>query len=547
MTSDVSNSGFKPPLADDQDHEHLSRVVRSQREEILALHRERELLTRNLLKTQHIECAGRMATGISHDLSNLATSMLGHAERLADQPDSSAAAESLSAIRHAAERTAELTRQLQTLTDSSHGDQGVSDLNDAVESLARTLRRVVPARIELVVDLADEPLTVNAQPSELVLMLTQLVLNARDAISGNGIITLSTRSGPAETSSAARKNQDRPRSILEVADTGIGMDVETVQRAFEPFFTTKPTNTGLGLTALRHLSDRLKGSITVDSAPGWGTSLSISLPGARPSSQRAVQKTRTTDSAAGSEMILVVDDDAGVAAIASKMLQARGYAARHVTDPAQVFEILRGGEPVDLMITDAVMPGWSGQALAERGQHIRPSMKVLYSSGYRETDLRRSWSIPDDELFLPKPYTRDQLIGMVRAVLDEPLYKRQPGGQVLIVNNNDSARDAFADTLISAGLEVLRACNGDEALRLIGAERPSVVVCDVMLPGKDGIATCEQAMQQYPDTKIVMVAEPDEAPLCIAMASQLGAARTLTRPVSDSQLRECVTELLAAG
>lgn len=264
LSEEANDRVLTAPLQKPRQVDDLALVIRAQREQILALHRERELQTRNLLKSQHVACAGRMATGISHELNKLAAAMTRQADRLTGQLESADAEADLSSLRQTAEQTAELTRQIQELSNDGLGNESICDLDDAVESLANPLRQLIPDRIQLVVKLNAKRVAVSAHLGQLAQMLTQLVLNARDAIPGDGVITLSTRPGPGD--------------VLTVCDTGRGMDTDTAQRAFDPYFTTKTASMGLGLTALRQLANRLKGELSVDSAPGWGTSIGISLP-----------------------------------------------------------------------------------------------------------------------------------------------------------------------------------------------------------------------------------------------------------------------------
>ncbi|MFT7463541.1 MAG: CheY-like chemotaxis protein [Pseudohongiellaceae bacterium] len=521
------------PAENSLNPEEIRRVLRDQQEEILSLRRERELHTRNLLASMQVECAGRMATGLSHDLSNLATCLKAHTTQLESQLHCSAQRESLSAIRVTADQTTELSRLLLALVPSQHNDEPIAHINRAVESLLPPLRRLIPEGIELAVELNSESRGVKASLSDLGLLLSQLVLNARDAITDNGVITISTQPGPETT--------------VTVTDTGRGMDLSTAERAFEPYFTTKAHSTGLGLTALQQLVQKIGGSLAIDSAPDWGTSVTVQLPEVLANIPSPKKLTTASSPSEGTEAILVVDDDLGIASTTAMMLSSQGYAAQHVTEPTQVFELLRSDEPVDLILMDVVMSQWSGQAVAERCQLIRPGVKVLYISGYPATELKERSAIPDNEPLLQKPFTHSKLASMVRKVLDEPAPRPLPCTRVLLVSSDRAAQEASSASLTAAGLDVLRAQSGDEALAAIRAKRPQVMVCDLMMPGKDGLATCAEALQLHPKTQVIMVAEAGEGPLCTVMAKTVGAVLTLTQPVSQGRLLECVSELLAAG
>jgi signal transduction histidine kinase/ActR/RegA family two-component response regulator len=375
-------------------------------------------------QSQKMEAIGQLAGGIAHDFNNLLTAVLNNAELAQRQlePSEGPHAE-LAQIVEAGRRAASLTRQLLTFSRRQVLQPRPVDLNQVVGQLEELLRRVISEDIRLDVVLASSPCVVLADPSQLEQVVMNLVVNARDAMPGGGILSIETSVGtgaPARRGAAAAGRH----VTLTVRDTGIGMDSATQARIFEPFFTTKPVGqgTGLGLATVYGIVEQSEGNITVTSAPGRGTTFTVHLPGhvtdapgGEPSPLGPPALSR------GSERLLLVEDDPGVRTTLERLLVRQGYwvvSARNGAEALERFE--ECGGTIDAVLTDIVMPELSGRELVARLRERDPELRVLFMSGYDEKALRPGGALPPGARAIVKPFTIADLLSSLRAVLDLP-------------------------------------------------------------------------------------------------------------------------------
>ena len=367
-------------------------------------------LQEQLRESQKMDAIGRLAGGVAHDFNNLLTVIGGYAGVLEQSLPSGSAASAAREIADATERAAALTRQLLLLTSRQLAQPGVVDLNAGVRGLEPILRSILPERIRLELDLEPDGLFVALDPSQLDQVLLNLALNARDAISGSGSLRIETR-------------RQRPgRHVqLAVSDTGQGMDEATRARAFEPFFTTKPAGagTGLGLSTTYGIVRQAGGSIVLESAPGSGTRVEISLPvaagrpaaAARPDRRAAAPGTRDAS-------ILLVEDDASVRRLLSILLESAGYRVTAAADGAEALAITEASpRRFDLLLSDYVMPGVSGLELATALRARWPDLHVVLMTGHAEIPGAAVAELPRGAELLAKPFTREQLQRVVTGML----------------------------------------------------------------------------------------------------------------------------------
>ena len=378
---------------------------------------ERKRLEQQLLQAQKMEAIGRLAGGIAHDFNNLLTIIRGNADLLRSQfgDSADAALEYLDDLRLAADRAAALVRQLLMFSRQSSGQVEIVDVNSVIRGLASMLDRLLGERIRLVVDLSAEPATVLADYSHLEQVIMNLAVNARDAMPDGGVLTLSTRLLPsADIEGPQRWVQ------LRVSDTGVGMDDAVKERIFEPFFTTKGPDkgTGLGLTTVFGIVQRLGGQIHVDTAPGCGTTFTLTLPWAK---GQTVQESRTPLPPAlvrqhprQSGRLLLVEDEDSLRKLARLTLENQGYEVLEAPDgEAALHQIeMQTEKGFDVLVTDLVMPGMDGQELAERLLCRYPRLAIVFMSGYVPEEVQLDTFT--DAVFLPKPFTPSDLS---RAVL----------------------------------------------------------------------------------------------------------------------------------
>ena len=385
---------------------------------------ERKSLEDQLRQAQKMEAVGQLAGGIAHDFNNLLTAIQGNTELLltALEPRDPRRMDVLE-IARAAHRAATLTRQLLAFSRKQVLQPRIVSLNGVVTDLTTMLRRIIGEDIELRLDLEPALGRVLADAGQLEQVITNLAVNARDAMPHGGMLTLRTRNLSAEDVPAG--DPEAPPLLgelvaLSVADNGTGMDERTQARLFEPFFTTKELGrgTGLGLATVYGIVRQSGGHIRVSTRLHEGSTFTVYLPRVEGRLEIESLPEPEATSSRGSGTVLVVEDEEAVRVLARRVLTARGY---HVLDAAGAAEALtltdNGRRPLDLLVTDVVMPGMGGPALVERLVAVQPGLRVLYISGYAEEAIRRQGSLPAGGSLLEKPFTADQLASRVRETI----------------------------------------------------------------------------------------------------------------------------------
>jgi two-component system, cell cycle sensor histidine kinase and response regulator CckA len=378
---------------------------------------DRHALETQLRQTQRLESVGQLAAGIAHDFNNLMQPILGYADLILKGGDPKAAA---AEIRRAAERGADLTRQLLAFGRRQPFRPVPLDPNDIVSSFAGLMRRVAGNHVEVEVDLSPEVAAIPADRGQIEQVLMNLGINARDAMPSGGRLTLRTRTVDADDPLLRQHGSEQQGEFVEitVADTGEGMDDETRARIFEPFFTTKGpgAGTGLGLSVVYGILQRHGGFIAVESRPEEGTTFRVYLPafeGAAASHTPPESTPPITESQRGT--LLVVEDDDAVRRITVQLLSYAGYrvlAAANADEAMVLFEAHQA--EVDAVFTDIRMPGCDGPALVQRLHQHKPSLRVVYTTGYAAETSEDLGS----HTVLHKPYDADALLTTVRRVLD---------------------------------------------------------------------------------------------------------------------------------
>ena len=381
---------------------------------------ERRSLEEQLRLAQKMEAVGRLAGGIAHDFNNLLMIMQGVADVLplhTGAPD--ALARDVQNLRHATERGASLTRQLLAFSRRQVVQPEVLDAAEAVGSLARMIERLLGEGIRLRVDADPDAGCVRIDPGQLEQVLLNLVVNARDAMPGGGRLEISVH-GVALDETRSVSHADVPAGryvIFSVSDTGTGIPQEVRPHIFEPFFTTKEIGrgTGLGLATVYGIVREAGGDVLVYSEPGHGSAFKVVLP----RSERVDAPVIAEEAAAGgTERLLVVEDEAVVRETLAAYLSARGYRVRSAADVAEALRAIAAPEPIDLLVTDLVLPGGAGRQLAEEVRSTHPAARIVFMSGYSpDADVVRS-SLPRKANFLQKPFSLDTLAGKIREVLD---------------------------------------------------------------------------------------------------------------------------------
>jgi hypothetical protein len=385
---------------------------------------ERRRLEDQLRQSQKLEAVGQLAGGIAHDFNNLLTVIEGYAEMIrAEQQPGDPHRDSLSEILVAAQRASSLTRQLLAFSRRQVLQPIRLNLNANVASTQRMLARLLGENIQIRTTLADDLWHVFVDPGQIDQIVINLAVNARDAMESGGALTILTANVDAREVDAARRLEVPPGEYvcLSIADTGHGMDEETRCHIFEPFFTTKEVGrgTGLGLSTVYGIVAQSGGHITVKSEPGQGATFSIYLP--RQKATNPVRAPGTFNSSPAlrtGETVLVVEDDETVRQLVGSMLRSSGYQVIAPATPSEALRICAEfTTPVDLLITDMVLPDTDGATVAREALAVRPGLKVLYMSGYTEHPVLRRAELDRATPFLQKPFTKAMLTAKVREVL----------------------------------------------------------------------------------------------------------------------------------
>jgi two-component system cell cycle sensor histidine kinase/response regulator CckA len=382
---------------------------------------DRMALEDQLLQAQKMEAVGQLAGGVAHDFNNMLTAIGGFAELIAEDPDDTAGRSyAVDAIRAATERAAALTRQLLAFSRRQRLEPTVVGLNDSISRIEPILRRLLGEQIELVVHRANGLWPVMADPSQLETVVMNLAINGRDAMPDGGTLTIETVnvSGDAALAQSKGSTTPGPSAMLSVADTGTGMDEETLGHIFEPFFTTKGIGrgTGLGLSSVSGVIEQSGGTVSVDSEPGRGTTFKLYLPRAegavidRNAPQPPVQS-------AGSGTIVVAEDEPVVRDLILTTLRRSGYEALAAADGRRAMELIeRDGDRIDLLVSDVVMPHVGGLELVDLVRARRPALPIILISGYSEKLLPAD-SVREGVIRLAKPFTAQRLTEVVREAL----------------------------------------------------------------------------------------------------------------------------------
>jgi PAS domain S-box-containing protein len=393
-----------------------------------------EMLQQQLQQAQRLENLGQLAGGIAHDFNNLLAVILNYTTFVSEEMDADAATMSdwaahwetasgdVAQIKRAAERAARLTHQLLAFARREVVRPQVLDLDQVIAGLTEMLRRTLGEHIDVTTSSTGGLWPVLADPGQLEQVLVNLAVNARDAMPGGGTLTIQTSNVTVDADFIAGGSKALPgRHVrLRVSDSGTGMPADVIERAFEPFFTTKPegAGTGLGLATVYGIIAQAEGHIQIYSEPGAGTTFSIMLPATAEAAVAAPEQVPYQRSPKG-ETILVVEDEDALLEVAKRIFTRNGYRVITASSGPEAIELVRTypGD-IHLLVTDVVMPQMLGKEVAERIRAIKPTIEVLFMSGYARRVLSSQGMLDPNVALVEKPFTEAELMGTAAQVLN---------------------------------------------------------------------------------------------------------------------------------
>jgi signal transduction histidine kinase/CheY-like chemotaxis protein len=526
---------------------------------------EREHIEQVLRQAQKMEAVGKLTGGVAHDFNNLLQVIGGNLQLLSkDVTGSEKAEQRLRNALAGVSRGSKLAAQLLAFGRRQPLAPKVVNLGRFVRGLDDLLRRALGDGIEIETVISGGLWNTLVDPTQVENALLNLAINARDAMTGHGKLTVEAGNALLDDTYVARHADVSPGQyvMLAVTDTGCGMTPEVMEHVFEPFFTTKPEGqgTGLGLSMVYGFVKQSDGHIKIYSEPGQGTTIRMYLPRVRD----AEDMTTEVDSApvtGGTETVLVVEDDEDVRGTVVELLSDLGYRVLKAKDAQSALAIIESGVPIDLLFTDVVMPGTlRSPELARKARERLPEIAVLFTSGYTDNAIVHGGRLDEGIELLSKPYTREALARKIRHVLrnqqqqnaalarislapgpapetEEPA----PGGglTVLLVEDDGLIRFATADMLAVLGHTALEAGNATEALDILAQQPVDVLLTDLGLPGISGRDLAIQALKRLPDLRVVFASGQNALPDG-PDAALLAKAVLLPKPYDTARLEEAL-------
>ncbi|MGI9112497.1 MAG: ATP-binding protein [Gaiellaceae bacterium] len=370
-----------------------------------------------VIQAEKLAAVGQLAGGIAHDFNNLLTVISGYTEILLRRE--AEGSKELTEIRKAVERATQLTRQLLAYSRQQVLMPRALDLNDVVTETQRMLERLIGEDIEFSIALAEDLGCISADVGQVEQIIVNLVVNARDAMPEGGTLLLETSKLTLADTNGPSDMPPGDYAVVALTDSGQGMDAATIERIFEPFYTTKErgVGTGLGLATVYGIVMQSGGHIEVESEPGMGTSFRLYFPQVPAEAEAVLPEPPDERLLTGSETVLLVEDEEALRELGREMLEMYGYAVLLASNGAAGLELAQNHpHPIQLLMTDILMPKMGGIELAERLSTLRPELKVLYTSGYN--DNQDSPQMVAGAQYIQKPYTIEELARTLRELLD---------------------------------------------------------------------------------------------------------------------------------
>lgn len=389
-----------------------------------AIEEEKENLVNQLNQAQRMESVGRLAGGVAHEFNNMLSVILGFTEFAMDKVTcSDEIYEDLLEVKNAANRSVDITQQLLTFARKQTAEPQIIDMNDAISGLLKMLQQLIGENIKLTWVPQSQLWRVRIDPGQLNQILANLCINAENAIENIGEILIKTANVVLQEGDIQQDVEPGEYVLLTVTDNGCGMDQEMVEHIFDPFYTTKDVGegSGLGLSTVYGIVQQNKGIITVETGVGEGTAFFIYLPRTVAIDQKVQpeKKTGKKSQRKGGEAILLVEDEASIVKVTTKILQTLGYVVQPFSNPYDALHFIKNeNQEINLLLTDIIMPDMNGRDLAEKAAAILPDIKVLFMSGYPDTIIDKNLVCGENVSFLAKPFTSSEMSRKIRDILD---------------------------------------------------------------------------------------------------------------------------------
>jgi signal transduction histidine kinase/CheY-like chemotaxis protein len=519
-------------------------------------------LEKQLVQAQKMEAIATLAGGIAHDFNNILGAILGNADlllyRIADarcRMDSSPVALScddirdhLAAIQKAGKRAKDLVSQILAFSRQNTSRRRKVRISSMVKKAVKLLKSSLPATIELRIDIAENTGYIHADPTQIHQVLMNLCTNAVEALENqHGRIDISLQEvivGGPNGLKNLHELKNGEYIVLSVADTGIGMSEDIMERIYDPFFTTRDVGegTGMGLAVLHGIVTAHNGYIDVRSEPGRGTGFSIYFPKVK-FQKEAVRTDPATNLSLGRETVVFVDDDEEIVKMHTEMLEYLGYTVIPASSGEEVLACLKEHlYEVDLLITDHTMPHMTGLELAHKISAIRSDLPVILCSGYAEPVSRQEAEKAGINAFLAKPFEMKELAETIRQVLC--LSSRVM--RILVIDDDEQMRALLKQAMQWAGFEVTTAENGRKGQQAFEERPTDLIITDLIMPEQEGLETIRVIKKNHPTVKIIAISGGGrigpEAYLPAAM--ELGADRVFSKPFDIKELVANVQDLL---
>ncbi|PTL77221.1 response regulator [Vitiosangium sp. GDMCC 1.1324] len=549
-----------------QYREHLEELVQERTRALAESEAERRQTEAVLRQSQKMEAVGKLTGGVAHDFNNLLQVIGGNLQLLQrDLVGSEQAQRRLKAAISAVERGARLASQLLAFARRQPLEPVAINLGRLVRGMGDLLRRALGERIELETVISGGLWNTFADPNQLENVILNLAINARDAMEGEGKLTIESGNAMLDDHYARSHPEVAPGQyvLLAISDTGCGMSPEVLERAFEPFFTTKPEGrgTGLGLSMVYGFVKQTGGHIKIYSEVGHGTTIRIYLPRSFQAEVSPVEVV-TRPIEGGTETILVVEDDAEVRATVVELLTDLGYCVLKASDGQSALAIIQSGLAVDLLFTDVVMPGpVRSPDLARQAKVLLPDLEVLFTSGYTENAIVHGGRLDPGLSLLSKPYRKEELARKLRHLLRnrqqrssarQALATEERAGpgraqetprrgslRILLVEDDEEIRSSASELLDVLGHEVRAVASAEEAQEVLAASGFDVLFTDVSLPGLSGVALAREAVRLYPGLRVIIASGYGAS--VINEGGEVVGAVLLPKPYELSQLQSALT------